>query len=109
MCHNTTDWTSTAMPAGHMPNPSNLSCLTCHTKSPSDYTPATLAANSVLHTGITGNCGLCHGNNVAALTWANNFTPKDALLSPSTFRISPARTAVPATPRAPTRSAPSDP
>jgi Cytochrome c7 and related cytochrome c len=82
VCHNTTDWTSTAMPIGHMPNPSNLSCLTCHTKSPSDYTPATLAANSVLHTGITGNCGLCHGNNVAALTWANNFTPKDALLSP---------------------------
>ena len=82
VCHNTTDWTSTAMPAGHMPNPSKLSCLTCHTKSPSDYTPATLAANSVLHTGVTANCGLCHGNNVAALTWANNFTPKDALLSP---------------------------
>jgi Cytochrome c7 and related cytochrome c len=81
-CHTTTDWTSNAMPAGHMPNPSNLSCLTCHTKSPSDYTPATLAANSVLHQGISGNCGLCHGNNVAALTWANNFTPKDALLSP---------------------------
>jgi hypothetical protein len=83
MCHNTTDWTSTAMPAGHMPNPANLSCLTCHTKSPSDYTVATLAANSVLHTGVTGNCGLCHGNNVAALTWANNFTPKDALLTPA--------------------------
>src|ERR1700722_18029738 len=82
-CHNTTDWTSTTMPAGHMPNPANLSCLTCHTKSPSDYTPATLAANSVLHTGVTGNCGLCHGNNVAALTWANNYTPKDALLTPA--------------------------
>jgi hypothetical protein len=83
VCHNTTDWTSTAMPTGHMPNPSNLSCLTCHTKSPSDYTPATLAANAVLHTGITGNCGQCHGDNVTALTWANNYTPKDALLTPS--------------------------
>jgi hypothetical protein len=81
-CHETTDWGSSAMPSGHMPNPANLACLTCHTKSPSDYTPATLAANSVLHTGVTGNCGLCHGNNVSALTWANNYTPKDALLAP---------------------------
>jgi hypothetical protein len=82
VCHETQDWISTAMPVGHMPNPSNLPCLTCHTKSPSDYTPATLAANSVLHTGITANCGLCHGDNLTALTWANNFTPKDALLTP---------------------------
>ena len=66
-----------------MPNPGNLSCAQCHTSAPSDYTPATLAAYPVLHTGITGNCGLCHGNNVAALTWFNNFTPKDALLTPS--------------------------
>jgi hypothetical protein len=83
MCHETTDWNSTALPAGHMPNPSNLGCTQCHTSAPNDYTPATLAAYPVLHTGITANCGLCHGNNVAALTWANNFTPKDALLTPS--------------------------
>ena len=83
VCHETTDWTSTALPTGHMPNPGNLSCSQCHKSAPSDYTPATLAANSVLHTGIAGNCGLCHGNNVAALTWFNNFTPKDALLTPS--------------------------
>ena len=83
LCHETKDWVSTAMPVGHMPNPSNLACATCHASAPSDYTPATLAANSVLHTGIAGNCGLCHGNNVAALTWANNFTPKDALLAPA--------------------------
>src|SRR5882757_7731761 len=82
-CHNTTDWTSKTMPAGHMPNPSNLPCVTCHSSAPNDYTAATLAANSVLHTGVAGNCGLCHGNNVAALTWANNYTPKDALLTPS--------------------------
>ena len=83
MCHETTDWNSTALPAGHMPNPSNLGCAQCHTSAPGDYTPATLAANSVLHTGITSNCGLCHGSNVAALTWFSNFTPKDALLAPS--------------------------
>jgi hypothetical protein len=82
-CHETTDWNSTALPAGHMPNPSKLGCTQCHTSAPSDYTPATLAAYPLLHTGITANCGLCHGNNVAALTWANNFTPKDALLTPS--------------------------
>ncbi len=82
LCHETKDWVSTAMPDGHMPNPSNLTCATCHASAPNDYTPATLAANSVLHRGISGNCGLCHGNNVAALTWANNFTPKDALLAP---------------------------
>ena len=82
-CHTTTDWTSSAMPAGHMPNPANLTCAKCHASAPSDYTPATLAPNSVLHTGITGNCGLCHGDTTTALTWANNFTPKDAMLTPS--------------------------
>ncbi|MDE1922819.1 MAG: hypothetical protein KGI55_05295, partial [Gammaproteobacteria bacterium] len=82
-CHETKDWNSTALPAGHMPNPASLSCAQCHTGSPTDYTPATLAANSVLHTGISGNCGQCHGNDVTALTWYNNFTPKDALLTPS--------------------------
>jgi hypothetical protein len=82
-CHNTSDWTSKTMPAGHMPNPSSLTCVTCHASAPNDYTPATLAANSVLHTGIAGNCGQCHGDNVTALTWANNYTPKDAILAPS--------------------------
>jgi hypothetical protein len=83
VCHETKDWASTALPNGHMPNPSNLACAQCHASAPNDYTPATLAAYSVLHTGITGNCGLCHGNNVTALTWFSNFTPKDALLTPS--------------------------
>jgi hypothetical protein len=82
-CHSTTDWNSTAMPAGHMPNPGNLKCAQCHTTAPADYTPATLAAYPVLHTGISGNCGLCHGNTVTALTWPNNFTPKDAILAPA--------------------------
>ncbi len=83
VCHETKDWVSTVMPAGHMPNPGNLTCVQCHASAPSDYTPATLAALTVLHTGITGNCGLCHGNTTAALTWANNYTPKDALLTPA--------------------------
>jgi hypothetical protein len=83
MCHETKDWLSTTLPTGHMPNPSNLTCVQCHASAPSDYTPATLAALSALHTGITGNCGLCHGNTTTALTWANNYTPKDALLAPS--------------------------
>jgi hypothetical protein len=83
VCHETADWVSTVLPTGHMPNPSNLTCVQCHASAPNDYTPATLAANSALHKGINGNCGLCHGNNVAALTWFNNFTPKDALLTPS--------------------------
>src|SRR5882757_4355652 len=83
LCHTTKDWNSTAMPAGHMPNPANQACTVCHKSAPADYTPATLAANSVLHTGIAGNCGLCHGNYVTALTWATNYTPKAALLAPS--------------------------
>src|SRR3984957_1500975 len=82
LCHETNDWGSTALPSGHMPNPTDLACSTCHASAPNDYTAATLAANSVLHTGIGSNCGQCHGNNVAALTWFNNFTPKDALLTP---------------------------
>jgi hypothetical protein len=83
VCHETKDWVSSVMPAGHMPNPANLTCAKCHTSAPADYTPATLAANSVLHTGITGNCGLCHGNTATALTFFNAFTPKDAILAPS--------------------------
>ena len=83
VCHETTDWISTVLPAGHMPNPSNLSCLQCHASAPADYTPATLAALPVLHTGISGNCGQCHGDTTTALTWFNAYTPKDALLAPS--------------------------
>jgi hypothetical protein len=82
VCHETTDWASTVIPAGHMPNPANLSCAQCHSSAPADYTPATLAANSVLHTGISGNCGLCHGATTPE-TWFNNFTPVDAVLSPA--------------------------
>ncbi len=81
LCHTTTDWNSTAMPAGHMPNPGNQACNSCHTGAPSNYT--TLASNAVLHRGISGNCGQCHGNTIAALTWFNNFTPKDAILTPA--------------------------
>jgi len=31
-CHNTTDWTSTAKPANHMPTPGTQSCSVCHTR-----------------------------------------------------------------------------
>jgi cytochrome c553 len=82
LCHTTANWNSTSLPAGHMPNPANQACAVCHPKSPSDYTPATLAANAILHTGITSTeCAQCHGGTTA-LTWYNNFTPKDAVLSP---------------------------
>lgn len=82
LCHETTDWLSTELPSGHMPNPANLACTTCHASAPGDYSPNTLASLSTLHTGITSNCGLCHGATTA-LTWANNYTPKDAVLTPS--------------------------
>jgi hypothetical protein len=80
-CHTTTDWNSTAMPAGHMPNPGNQACSVCHTSITTSYT--VLATVAVLHTGISGNCGQCHGNYTTALTWFNNFTPKDAILAPN--------------------------
>jgi hypothetical protein len=83
ICHETTDWVSTTLPAGHLPNPGNLSCVQCHASAPSDYTPATLAALPVLHTGVTGDCSLCHGNTTTALTWFNAYTPKDAILTPA--------------------------
>jgi hypothetical protein len=78
-CHTTANWNSTALPSGHMPNPARTACATCHTAAPSNYT--TLAANAVLHVGITSGCGQCHGGT-SALTWYNNFTPKDAVLTP---------------------------
>src|SRR6202011_1998908 len=82
-CHNTSDWTSTAMPAGHMPTPGTQTCSVCHTAIGStEASYATLGSVAALHTGITGNCGQCHGSYTAALTWYNNYTPKDAILSP---------------------------
>jgi mono/diheme cytochrome c family protein len=84
LCHSTTDWNSTALPTGHMPNPGNQGCTTCHTAIGStEASYATLASVAVLHAGITGNCSQCHGNYTAALTWYNNYTPKDAILTPS--------------------------
>ena len=47
------NWNSTALPAGHMPNPANQACSVCHTTAPADYSTATLAADAVLHTGIS--------------------------------------------------------
>ena len=83
LCHTTANWNSTALPAGHMPNPANQACTLCHTTAPADYSTATLAANAVLHTGITASeCAQCHGGTTA-LTWYNNFTPKDAVLTPA--------------------------
>jgi hypothetical protein len=81
-CHTTSDWKSAVLPIGHMPNPAALPCRTCHASSPHDYAPATLAANAALHTGISGNCGQCHGNTTTVLTWFNAYTPKNADLTP---------------------------
>ncbi len=81
ICHTTANWNSTALPAGHMPNPGNQACTVCHTAAPANYT--TLAANAVLHTGITSGCITCHGApGATAPVFYLNFTPKSALLSP---------------------------
>jgi hypothetical protein len=83
ICHTTANWNSTAMPAGHMPNPAAQACNVCHTTAPSDYSTATLAAHATLHTGISSGCITCHGApNAPAPVFYLNFTPKDALLSP---------------------------
>ena len=79
-CHNTTNWSSTALPAGHMPNPGNQQCTTCHTAAPGSY--VTLASNAVLHTGISSGCAQCHGGSTALTFYNNNDNPKSAVLSP---------------------------
>jgi hypothetical protein len=80
-CHTTANWNSGSMPAGHMPNPANQACSVCHTAAPANYT--TLAANAVLHTGISSGCIACHGAPSATPpVFANNFTPKSAVLTP---------------------------
>ena len=82
-CHTTANWNSNSMPAGHMPNPANQACSVCHTTAPADYTTTTLAANAVLHTGITSGCITCHGApNSTPPVFYPNYTPKDAVLSP---------------------------
>ena len=43
--------------------------------------------------GHQGNCGQCHGGTTTALTWFNNYTPKDAVLAPPHIPYLPARTA----------------
>src|SRR6202021_3619454 len=79
-CHTTANWNSTALPAGHMPNPGNQGCTVCHTAAPTTY--ATLAANAVLHTGITTGCITCPGApNATPPVFYLNYTPKDAVLS----------------------------
>ncbi len=74
-CHTTANWNSTsgALPAGHMPNPGNQGCATCHTAAPTNYT--TMAANAVLHTGITSGCLTCHGTTQLSF-YNNNDPPK---------------------------------
>jgi len=56
LCHTTANWNSTALPAGHMPNPAKQSCTLCHTTAPADYSTTTLASVAVLHTGISSGC-----------------------------------------------------
>jgi len=68
-CHNTTDWTSSVMPPGHMPNPGAQVCTVCHTN-PANY--ASMASISAIHTGISGNCVLCHGGTAGTLSFYNN-------------------------------------
>jgi hypothetical protein len=76
-CHTTANWNSTALPAGHMPNPGNQGCNFCHTAAPANY--KTLATNAVLHTGIGSGCITCHGApNAAPMVFYLNFTPKAA-------------------------------
>jgi hypothetical protein len=83
ICHTTATWATSAMPAGHMPNPANQGCTVCHTTAPTDYSQATLASHTVLHTGITSGCIACHGAPSATPpVFANNFNPKSAVLSP---------------------------
>src|SRR6202021_1412403 len=72
-CHTTANWNSTALPAGHMPNPGNQGCNTCHTAAPTNY--ATMAANTVLHTGISSGCITCHGQTQLSF-YNNNDPPK---------------------------------
>ncbi len=84
-CHTTANWNSNLLPAGHMPNPGGQACAVCHTAigaTAASY--ATLASIAVLHTGISGNCGQCHGSPSGALTFYNNNDPiKAAVLTPA--------------------------
>jgi nitrate/TMAO reductase-like tetraheme cytochrome c subunit len=80
-CHTTANWNSSALPAGHMPNPGNQSCNTCHTSAPANY--KVFAANAVLHTGIAGNCSQCHGATSQLSFYNNDLVIKDGVLSPS--------------------------
>ncbi|MEA3107507.1 MAG: hypothetical protein QOI88_2112, partial [Gammaproteobacteria bacterium] len=78
-CHTTANWNSGTLPAGHMPNPGNKTCITCHTSAPTNY--KVFAANSVMHTGITGNCSQCHGTTQLSF-FNNDMVIKSAVLAP---------------------------
>ena len=83
-CHQTTDWTSNILPPGHMPNPGNQACAVCHTAIGTTLASyATLASIAVLHTGITGNCGQCHGATTQLTFYNNNDNPKSGVLTPA--------------------------
>jgi hypothetical protein len=63
-CHTGTNYFSgAAKPNGHIPT--TQACAVCHTVN-GDFSIATLASNTVLHTGITSNCIACHSVGTGA-------------------------------------------
>ena len=66
-----------------MPNPSNSDlCAVSYVRAERLHAGHARGERRAAY-GDHGNCGQCHGNTTTALTWANNFTPKDAMLTPS--------------------------
>src|SRR5260370_28355771 len=57
MCHTTANLNSTALPAGPMPNPANLTCTVCHTHAPSPLSRPALPSDPKMHTTVARTLG----------------------------------------------------
>jgi hypothetical protein len=70
-CHSGFNYFSmVAMPTGHIPNPANQPCSTCHSAAAAalgDHSAAGLVSMVAVHTGITTGCRTCHGGSSAGV------------------------------------------
>ncbi len=77
----TANWNTTACRAGTCRTRRTRPAMSVTRRRRRNYT--TLAANSVLHTGITTGCAQCHGGTTAADVLQQYHNPKAAVLAPA--------------------------
>ncbi len=98
-CHETTDWNSTALPAGHMPNPGDQVCTVCHIGERRRTTKRTLRQHrGAAHRHQHRVRAMPRRHDAAELLQQRSDNPRRRCSRRRISRPSPAPTAAPATP-----------